>query len=178
MPRKRPVAPSPLPARLRRALAVVGGRIRSSEEDSMAVKPIPEGYHTYTPYFVLEGASDFIEFVKKAFGGEEIYRFPAPGGKVGHAEVRVGDSVIMLADTNPEFPPSKMVSYLYVPDVDATYKKALAVGARSQREPANQFYGDRVCTVTDRWGNSWSIGTHVEDVPPDEMERRMKAQKK
>ena len=131
----------------------------------MAVKPIPEGYHTFTPYFVVEGASDFMEFVKKAFGAQEIYRFPAPGGKVGHAEVRVGDSVMMLADTNPEFPPSKMVSYLYVPDVDATYKKALASGARSQREPANQFYGDRVATVMDRWGNTWSIGTHVEDVP-------------
>ena len=144
----------------------------------MAVKPIPEGYHTFTPYFVVEGASDFIEFVKKAFGAAEIYRFPAPGGKIGHAEVRVGDSVVMLADTTPEFPPSKMVSYLYVPDVDATYKKALATGAKSQREPANQFYGDRVATVMDRWGNTWSIGTHVEDVPPDEMERRMKAQKK
>jgi len=144
----------------------------------MAVKPIPEGYHTFTPYFVVEGASNFIDFVKKAFGGQEIYRFPAPGGKVGHAEMRVGDSVLMLADTTAEFSPSKMVSYLYVPDVDATYKKALAAGARSQREPANQFYGDRVGTVTDRWGNTWSIGTHVEDVPPDEMERRMKAQKK
>jgi len=144
----------------------------------MAVKPIPEGYHTFTPYFVVEGASNFIDFVKNAFGGQEIYRFPAPGGKIGHAEMRVGDSVLMLADTTAEFSPSKMVSYLYVPDVDATYKKALAAGARSQREPANQFYGDRVGTVTDRWGNTWSIGTHVEDVPPDEMERRMKAQKK
>ncbi len=144
----------------------------------MAVKPIPEGYHTFTPYFVVEGASNFIDFVKNAFGGQELYRFPAPGGKVGHAEMRVGDSVLMLADTTAEFSPSKMVSYLYVPDVDATYKKALAAGARSQREPANQFYGDRVGTVTDRWGNTWSIGTHVEDVPPDEMERRMKAQKK
>ena len=144
----------------------------------MAVKPIPEGYHTFTPYFVVEGASNFIDFVKNAFGGQEIYRFPAPGGKIGHAEMRVGDSVLMLADTTAEFSPSKMVAYLYVPDVDATYKKALAAGARSQREPANQFYGDRVGTVTDRWGNTWSIGTHVEDVPPDEMERRMKAQKK
>ncbi len=144
----------------------------------MAVKPIPEGYHTFTPYFVVEGASNFIDFVKDAFGGQEMYRFQAPGGKVGHAEMRVGDSVLMLADTTAEFSPSKMVSYLYVPDVDATYKKALAAGARSQREPANQFYGDRVATVTDRWGNTWSIGTHVEDVPPDEMERRMKAQKK
>ena len=135
----------------------------------MPVKPIPEGYHTFTPYFVVEGASDFIDFLKKAFGGNEIYRFPAPGGKIGHAEVRVGDSVLMLADTNPEYPPTRIGSYLYVTDVDATYKKAVTEGGQSRREPA---------TVADRWGNTWSIGTHVEDVSPEEMERRMKAQKK
>jgi len=144
----------------------------------MAVKPIPEGYSTFTPYFVVEGATDFIEFLKKGFGAEEMYRFAAPGGKLGHAEVRIGSSMVMLADTSPDYPPSRMNSYLYVPDVDATYKKVLAAGAQSKREPANQFYGDRVATLTDRWGNTWSIGTHVEDVSPEEMERRMKAQKK
>jgi PhnB protein len=144
----------------------------------MAVKPIPEGYNTFTPYFVVEGASDFIQFLNKAFDAQEMYRFPAPGGKLGHAEVRVGSSVLMLADTTPDYQASRMNAYLYVPDVDATYKKALSAGAQSKREPSNQFYGDRVATVIDRWGNSWSIGTHVEDVPPDEMERRMKAQKK
>ena len=144
----------------------------------MAVKPIPEGYATFTPYYVVEGASDFIEFLKKAFGAQEIYRFPAPGGKLGHAEVRVGTSVVMLADTTAEYGASRMNAYLYVPDVDATYKKAVAAGAQSKREPSNQFYGDRVATVMDRWGNTWSIGTHVEEVSPEEMERRMKAQKK
>ena len=144
----------------------------------MPVKPIPEGYTTFTPYFVVEGASDFIEFVKKAFGGEELYRFPGPGGKLAHAEVKVGSSIVMLADSGPEFSPTKMGSYLYVPDVDATYQKAVAAGAQSRREPANQFYGDRVATVMDRWGNTWSLGTHVEDVSPEEMQRRMKAQKK
>jgi PhnB protein len=144
----------------------------------MAVKPIPEGYTTFTPYFIVEGASDFIEFLKKAFAGQEVFRFPAPGGKLGHAEVRVGSSMVMLADSTPEYPPTKMNSYLYVPDVDATYKKAVAAGARSQREPANQIYGDRVASVMDRWGNTWSVGTHVEDVSSEEMERRMKAQKK
>jgi PhnB protein len=144
----------------------------------MAVKPIPEGYTTFTPYFVVEGASDFIEFLKKAFAGQEVFRFPAPGGKLGHAEVRLGSSMVMLADSTPEHAPTQMNSYLYVPDVDATYKKAVAAGARSQREPANQFYGDRVATVMDRWGNTWSLGTHVEDVSSEEMERRMKAQKK
>ena len=141
----------------------------------MAVKPIPEGYNTFTPYYVVEGASDFIEFLKKAFGAQEMFRFPGPGGKLGHAEVRVGTSFVMLADTSPEYPPSRMNSYLYVPDVDATYKKAVAAGAQSRREPANQFYGDRVATVLDRWGNTWSIGTHVEDVAPEEMKRRAEA---
>jgi uncharacterized glyoxalase superfamily protein PhnB len=84
----------------------------------------------------------------------------------------------MLADTTPDYPPSRMNAYLYVPDVDAMYRKALAAGGQSKREPANQFYGDRVGTVADRWGNTWSIGTHAEDVSPEEMERRMKAQKK
>ena len=144
----------------------------------MAVKPIPEGYRTFTPYYIVEGASDFIDFLKKAFGAEEVFRFPAPGGKVGHAEARIGDSMVMLADSGSESPPTRIGSYLYVADVDATYKKAVAAGAQSKREPANQFYGDRVATVIDRWGNTWSIGTHVEDVSPQEMERRMKAQKK
>jgi PhnB protein len=144
----------------------------------MTVKPIPEGYNTFTPYFVVEGATDFIDFLKKAFGGTEVFRFPVPGGKIGHAEVRVGGSMLMLADTGPEHPPTRIGSYLYVTDVDATYKKALAAGAQSKREPANQFYGDRVATVADRWGNTWSIGTHVEDVSPEEMQRRMKAQQK
>src|SRR2546421_11852120 len=144
----------------------------------MAVKPIPEGYNTFTPYFVGEGEPDFIEFLNKAYGAQEMYGFPPPGGRLGHAEVRVGSSVLMLAATSPDYPPSRMNAYLYVPDVDATYKKAVAAGGQSKREPANQFYGDRVASVMDRWGNTWSIGTHVEDVPPEEMERRMKAQKK
>ena len=144
----------------------------------MAVKSIPDGYNTFTPYFVVEGATDFIEFLKKAFGAQEMYRFPAPGGKLGHAEVRLGTSIVMLADTTPESPASRMNAYLYVTDVDGTYKKAVAAGAQPKREPANQFYGDRVGRVVDRWGNTWSMGTHVEDVSPEEMERRMKAHKK
>jgi PhnB protein len=144
----------------------------------MAVKPIPEGYRTFTPYFVVEGAADFIQFLKKAFNAEEKFRFPGPGGKIGHAEVQVGDSMVMLADANPEFAPTRIGAYLYVADVDSTFKKAVAAGAQAKREPANQFYGDRVATVIDRWGNQWSVATHIEDVSPEEMERRMKAQKK
>src|SRR5437870_12600304 len=122
----------------------------------MAVKPIPEGYHTFTPYFVVEGATDFIDFLKKAFGGNEVYRFPAPGGKIGHAEVRVGDSVLMLADTNPEYPPTRIGSYLYVTDVDATYKKALTAGGQSRRVPADRVHGAAAATDADRVGHRWS----------------------
>src|SRR2546421_10047531 len=136
----------------------------------MAVKPIPEGYNTFTPYFVGEGEPDFIEFLKKAFGAQEMYRFPAPGGKLGHAEVRVGSSVLMLADTTPDYPASRMNAYLYVPDVDATYKKAVAAGGQAKREPANQFYGDRGGAVGDRGGNTWAIGTHGQDGGPDGVE--------
>src|SRR3989442_8482215 len=132
----------------------------------MAVKPIPEGYNTFTPYFVVEGATDFIEFLKKAFGAEEMYRFPAPGGKLGHAEVRVGSSVLMLADTTPDYPASRMNAYLYVPDVDATYKKAVAAGGQSKREPANQFYGDPVGAGGYPGGDTWASGTHAEEGAP------------
>jgi PhnB protein len=144
----------------------------------MAVKPIPEGYRTYTPYYVVDGAAEFIEFLKKAFGAEETMRMPAPGGKIGHAEVRIGDSVVMLADHNPtEHPAQKMNGLLYVTDVDGVFKKAVAAGAKGVRQPENMFYGDRMGGVVDKWGNYWSVATHVEDVTPDEIKRRLATQK-
>jgi PhnB protein len=140
----------------------------------MAIKPIPEGYSTYTPYYVVDGAAEFIDFLKKAFGAEETLRMPAPGNHIGHAEVRIGDSMLMLADQNPpEQGPKQMNGLLYVTDVDAVFKRAVAAGGKGTRQPENMFYGDRMGTVTDRWGNTWSIGTHVEDVTPEEMKRRM-----
>jgi PhnB protein len=139
----------------------------------MAVKPIPEGYRTYTPYYVVDGASEFIDFLKKAFAAEETLRMPAPGNRIGHAEVRIGDSMIMLADHNSEHGSKEMHGVLYVSDVDSVFKKAVAAGGKVSREPENMFYGDRIGAVTDRWGNTWSISTHVEDVSPDEMKRRM-----
>jgi len=139
----------------------------------MAVKPIPQGYGTYTPYYVVDGASEFIDFLKKAFGAEETFRMPAPGNRIGHAEVRLGDSMIMLADQNPEHGPSRMNGVLYVTDVDSVFKKAVAAGGKPSRQPENMFYGDRIGAVTDKWGNTWSISTHVEDVTPEEMKRRM-----
>jgi PhnB protein len=145
----------------------------------MAVKPIPDGYNTYTPYYVVEGAAEFLDFLKKAFGAEETVRMPGPGGRIGHAEVRIGTSMLMLADASlPEHPVRQFNGMLYVNDADAVFKTAVAAGARSERQPENMFYGDRMGGVVDKWGNHWWIGTHVEDVSPEEMKRRMAAVKK
>ena len=145
----------------------------------MAVKPIPDGYGTYTPYYVVEGAAEFIEFLKKAFGAEETVRMPAPAGRIGHAEVRIGNSMLMLADASPpEHPVRQFNGMLYVNDVDAVFKTAVAAGAKTERQPENMFYGDRMGGVIDKWGNHWWVGTHVEDVSPEEMRRRMAEQKK
>ncbi|MFL5426167.1 MAG: VOC family protein [Myxococcales bacterium] len=144
----------------------------------MAVKPIPEGYHTYTPYYVVDGAAQFIDFLKKAFGAEETLRMPAPGGKIGHAEVRIGDSIVMLADQNPpEHGAKQMSGLLYVNDADSVFKKAVDAGGQGVRSPESMFYGDRMGGVVDKWGNYWSIATHIEDVSPDEIKRRMASQK-
>ena len=144
----------------------------------MAVKPIPDGFSTYTPYYVVEGANAFIEFLKKAFGAEEQFRMPAPGGKIGHAEVRIGNSMLMLADAGSEHPTRQFNGMLYVTDADSVFKTAVAAGAKVERPLENQFYGDRMGGVIDKWGNHWMIGTHVEDVSPEEMKRRMAAMHK
>ena len=141
----------------------------------MTVNPIPQGYHTVTPYLVVDGAADLITFLEAAFGGKEMFRLAGPGGKVGHAEVRVGDSHIMIGDATVEHTPKPAMLHLYVEDVDATYRKAISSGATVLREPADQFYGDRSAGVADRFGNTWWIATHVEDVPQEEIERRAKA---
>lgn len=141
----------------------------------MTVRPIPEGYRSVTPYLVVDGCAVLIEFVKRAFDAEETFRMDGPGGTVGHAEVRIGDSMVMMADPSSfgEIePPGRVLLHLYVEDVDKTYQKAIEAGATSMREPENQFYGDRSGGVTDPFGNQWWISTHVEDVPPDEMAKR------
>ncbi len=144
----------------------------------MAVAPIPAGYHSVTPYLVVKGAADAIEFYRKAFGATELLRLPLPGGKIAHAEVKIGDSPVMLADETDEFhapqpgagaPVSLMV---YVTDVDRVFAQALAAGAKELRPLANQFYGDRLGTLMDPFGHVWSLATHVEDVAPEEMDRR------
>jgi len=144
----------------------------------MAVKPIPDGYRTVTPYLAVEGAHRVLDFVKKAFDAEEKVLMPGPGGKVGHAEVLIGDSMVMMGDVSlsPNPRPMPAMIHLYVKDCDATYKRALDAGAASDTEPTNQFYGDRTASVRDAAGNVWYIATHVEEVSPEEMQRRMAEQ--
>ena len=149
----------------------------------MAVKPIPDGYRTVTPYLVVENAAAAIEHYEKAFGAKVRGRMEAPGGKIGHAELEIGDSVVMLADAFPQSssrPPTELdgtsVSiFLYVEDVDAIVQRAVDAGATVTMEVEDQFWGDRFGVVRDPFGHLWSIATHVEDVPPEEMEERAKA---
>lgn len=145
----------------------------------MAVKPIPDGYHSVTPYLIVDDAARALEFYKKAFGAVELMRMPAPGGKIGHAEIRIGDSPIMLADESEmgarsarSIGGSPISLMVYVEDVDARVAQAVAAGATLVRPVANQFYGDRTGGVDDPFGYHWYIATHVEDVPPDELEKR------
>jgi PhnB protein len=147
------------------------------------VKPVPDGYQRVTPYLCVDGAADAIEFYKEVFDANERMRMAEPSGRVGHAELELGDSVVMLSDAYPEMnviDPKKLggspvTISVYVNDVDATFKKALDKGATQTRPPENKFYGDRSGQFTDPWGHNWSVATHVEDVPPDEMQRRAAA---
>ncbi len=147
------------------------------------VKPIPEGYHTVTPYLIVRNAARAIEFYKKAFGATELMRMAEPSGRIGHAEIRIGDSPIMLADEVPEmgfrspesFGGSPVSILLYVEEVDAVFNQAVAAGAKVQRPVADQFYGDRTGGVTDPFGHIWYIATHKEDVSPEEMRKRAAA---
>jgi PhnB protein len=148
----------------------------------MPAKPIPDGYYTATPYLIVDDAAGAIEFYKKAFGAQELMRFDVPGGKIGHAEIRIGNSPIMLAD---EFPgmgkspktlggtPSSIM--LYVADVDAMYNQAIAAGARQLQPVMDKFYGDRSGCLTDPFGHQWTVATHKEDLTLDQVKERMQA---
>jgi len=138
----------------------------------MPVRPIPEGYHTVTPYLTVKDPGAVIDFLKKAFDAQETYAMRDDKGNVRHAEVKVGDSMLMLGGAQGEWQPRPGNFYLYVEDVDAVYKKALGAGGKSISEPADQFYGDRHGGVADSEGNNWWIATHVEDVAPDELDHR------
>ena len=146
----------------------------------MPVKPIPAGYHTVTPYLIVKGAAQAIEFYKRAFGATEHERMADPSGKIGHAEVRIGDSRVMLADEFPEMdirgPQSRggttVSLLLYVDDVDARFAQAIAAGGKEVRPVKDQFYGDRSGTLADPFGHQWTIATHKEDLTPEEISQR------
>ena len=142
----------------------------------MAVKPVPEGYHTVTPYLVVQEPERVIAFLQKTFDAKVLERHDAPDGSVRHAEIQLGDSKVMLGAAGGQWPPMPAVLYVYVPDVDEVYRRALAAGGTSLREPTDQFYGDRSGGVQDPGGNQWWVATHKEDVSPEEMKRRAAAQ--
>jgi len=149
----------------------------------MAVKPIPEGYHSVTPYLVVQDGAGAIEFYKRAFGATELMRMAGPDGKVGHAEIRIGNSPIMLADEFPDMGAlsprslggSPVSLLVYVEDVDAQFRQAIAAGAKEIRPVADQFYGDRSGVLEDPFGHVWSLATHKEEVSHEEMQRRSQA---
>jgi PhnB protein len=144
------------------------------------VQAVPPGYHTVTPYLVVSNAGRAIDFYKQAFGAKELSRMAAPDGKVGHAELKIGDSVIMLSDEmmgnrSPESLGGSPVSiFLYVDDVDSIFNQAVKAGAKSTMPPADMFWGDRYAKLTDPFGHLWGVATHKEDVAPQEMEKRAK----
>jgi|SRR5690242_8085117 PhnB protein len=156
---------------------------RSPAMAGSAVKPVPEGYHSVTPYLIIKGAARAIDFYKQAFGAIEMLRVPGPNGTIGHAELRIGDSVIMLADEiqsgpyrSPEaFGGSPISLMIYIANVDDVFARALSLGARQSRAVQDQIYGDRSGNLIDPFGHVWTIATHVEDVSLEEMQRRMEA---
>ena len=146
----------------------------------MSVKPIPEGYHSVTPYLVVAGAAEAIRFYEKAFGATEVLRMPMGDDRLAHAEIKIGDSHVMLADEFPDMghlgpisrggPTSSLM--IYLGDVDVAFARAIEAGAKEERPPADQFWGDRMGTLLDPFGHRWTIATHIEDVADDEMKRR------
>lgn len=146
----------------------------------MAVRPVPDNYNTVTAYLIINGASDAIAFYKQAFNATEVERLAGPDGKIGHAEIRIGNSVVMLADEHPQFLQKGPQAYggspvtmvIYVPNVDEMFAQAIAAGGKEVRPVKDQFYGDRSGTLVDPYGHTWTIMTHVEDVPWDEIRRR------
>jgi len=135
----------------------------------------PEGFHCVTPYLTVQGAAKLLDFLKQAFGAEEIGRYPEPNGRIAHACVKIGDSMIEMSDCTDEWPATPCSLHFYVPDVDAVYQRAVKAGGVSLREPAEQFYGERSAGVRDVCGNNWFIGTRIEDLSREEVDKRLAA---
>jgi PhnB protein len=144
----------------------------------MAVNPIPDGFHSVTPYMIVQGAAKLLEFLDQAFGAEEVLSMKRPDGTIMHAQIKIGDSMIEMSEATAEMPAMPAMLHLYVNDADATYKRAIQAGATSLMEPIDQFYGDRESGVKDPCGNQWYIATHKEDVSPEELANRQAALKK
>jgi PhnB protein len=138
----------------------------------MPVKPVPDTYHTVTPYLIVKGAAQLVDFLKRAFGANEVHVMQMPDGTIAHGDFVIGDSHVMLGEGGGPWPAQPTSLYVYVSDCDGTYRQALAAGGTSVQEPKTQFYGDRHGGVKDPCGNTWWIATHVEDVPAAELERR------
>jgi uncharacterized glyoxalase superfamily protein PhnB len=173
-----PVSPATAESSPARATIVRIGRYplahsgNNARKPTMAVKPIPEGHHTVTPYLVVRGADKTIKFLKDAFGAELAFDpLKRPDGGILHAEIKIGDARVMMADATAM--PSML--YVYVPNVDAVYQRAVKAGGKSMKEPADQFFGDRTASVKDPSGNHWEIGTHIEDLTPAELKKRAEA---
>ncbi|MBY0228987.1 MAG: VOC family protein [Gemmataceae bacterium] len=171
----------PSAASLARAASV--GKALASARRAGYAPPIPPGYHSVTPYLIVRDAARALGFYKEALGATELFRMPGPEGRVAHAEFKIGDSILMISDEWPEMgylgPKSRggttVGLMVYVPDADAAFARAVSCGATVLKPMQDQFYGDRSGTVADPFGHSWTLSTHVEDVPPEEMERRMAA---
>jgi PhnB protein len=156
---------------------------RKENEMSQSVKPVPEGFHTATPYLVVRGAAKAIDFYTQAFGAKELYRMPGPDGKISHAEIQIGDSILMLGDENLEWGAQSPETLggsachvlLYVESADAVVERAVAAGAQVTMPLQDMFWGDRYGKLKDPFGHEWSVATHIEDVPPEEMEQRAAA---
>lgn len=140
------------------------------------VKPIPEGFHTVTPYLTIKGVARLLDFLRDAFGAQELHRSSGPDGRIIHAQVKIGNSMVMIGEAGEEWPARPSTIFLYVENADATYQAALNAGGQVVRELKNEFYGDRMGGIKDPSGNDWWIATHIEDVSPEEMARREAAQ--
>lgn len=153
-------------------------KTKSKQSKSSAVKPVPEGFHTVTPFLIAKEAHKLIEFMQKAFNGKVTYMMKSDDGMVQHATVMIGDSTVMVSEGTEQYRPVSCMLHLYVEDSDAVYQSALKAGAESIREPKDEFYGDRSSGVRDSWGNQWWIATHIEDVSDEEMMKRAEEFKK